>query len=177
MEIEEANRKRSRESLVLVFSMFALGGCGLAYEYTFSKIASDLLGNSARQWAIVIGVMLFFMGVGADLQKYVKDRGLIDKLLFSEILLGLLGGFGPISLLFAYSYFTNHFVLAQYFFISAIGLLIGFEIPLITRINEKYSEDLRINLGRILKMDYIGSLCGALAWIFIRAKRVVSPRP
>ena len=92
MEIEDAKRKRSRESLVLGFSMFAMGGCGLAYEYTFSKIASDLLGNSARQWAIVIGVMLFFMGVGADLQKYVKDRGLIDKLLFSEILLGLLGG-------------------------------------------------------------------------------------
>ncbi len=147
--------------------MFAMGGCGLAYEYTFSKTASDLLGNSARQWAIIIGVMLFFMGVGADVQKYVKDRGLIDKLLVSEILLGLLGGFGPIALLFAYSHLTSHFVLAQYFFISAIGLLIGFEIPLITRINENYSVDLRINLGRILKMDYIGSLCGALAWIFV----------
>lgn len=167
METEKPVPKRGKESLILGFSMFAMGGCGLAYEYTFSKTASDLLGNSARQWAIIIGVMLFFMGVGADVQKYVKDRGLIDKLLLSELLLGFLGGFGPIALLFAYSHFASHFVLVQYFFISAIGLLIGFEIPLITRINENYSEDLRINLGRILKMDYIGSLCGALVWIFI----------
>ena len=144
-----------------------MGGCGLAFEYTLCKTASDLLGNSARQWAIIVGVMLFFLGVGADVQKYVKDRGLIDKLLLSEILLGLLGGFGPIALLFAYSHFTSHFVLAQYFFVSAVGLLIGFQIPLITRINENYSEDLRIDPGRVLKMGYIGSLCGALAWIFI----------
>ena len=157
----------SRESLVLGLSMFVMGGCGLAYEYTYSKIASDLLGNSTRQWAVTIGVMLFFMGVGADLQKHLKERRLIDKLILSEIALGFFGGFGPIAMLYAYATFPSHYVLVQYFFISLIGLLIGLEIPLITRINESYSENLRVNLGRILKMDYIGSLCGALFWIFL----------
>ncbi len=42
--------------------MFTMGGCGLAYEYTLSKIASDLLGNSVQQWAIIIAIMLFFYG-------------------------------------------------------------------------------------------------------------------
>lgn len=157
----------SRESLVLGLSMFVMGGCGLAYEYTYSKIASDLLGNSTRQWAVTIGVMLFFMGVGADLQKHLKERRLIDKLILSEIALGFFGGVGPIAMLYAYATFPSHYVLVQYFFISLIGLLIGLEIPLITRINESYSENLRVNLGRILKMDYIGSLCGALFWIFL----------
>ncbi len=155
------------ESLVLYFSMFVMGGCGLAYEYTFSRIASDLLGNSTRQWAIIIGVMLFFMGVGADLQKYLKDRRMLDKLILSEIALGLLGGFGPIAMLFAYGQWSQHYVMVQYFFICSIGLLIGLEIPLITRINETYSKELRFNLAGILKMDYIGSLCGALCWIYI----------
>ena len=157
----------STESLVLGFSMFIMGGCGLAYEYTFSRVASDLLGNSTQQWAIIIGVMLFFMGVGADLQKYLKEHRLVDKLILSEIALGLFGGFGPITMLYAYGSFPFHYILVQYFFISAVGLLIGLEIPLITRINEAYSLNLRVNLGRILKMDYIGSLCGALFWIFV----------
>ncbi len=160
-------KTESTESLVLGFSMFIMGGCGLAYEYTFSRVASDLLGNSAQQWAIIIGVMLFFMGVGADLQKYLKEHRLIDKLILSEIALGLFGGFGPITMLYAYGSFPFHYILVQYFFISAVGLLIGLEIPLITRINEAYSLNLRVNLSRILKMDYIGSLCGALFWIFV----------
>ena len=37
-----------RERWALGVLMFLLGGCGLAYEYTLSKIASDLLGNSIR---------------------------------------------------------------------------------------------------------------------------------
>ncbi len=155
------------ESSVLYFSMFVMGGCGLAYEYTFSRIASDLLGNSTHQWAIIIGVMLFFMGVGADIQKYLTDRRLLDKLILSEIALGLLGGFGPIAMLFTYGQWGNYYVMVQYFFICSIGLLIGLEIPLITRINQTYSQELRFNLAGILKMDYIGSLCGALCWVFL----------
>ena len=38
-------------SAVLALGIFFMGGIGLAYEYTFSKLASDLLGNSAMQWA------------------------------------------------------------------------------------------------------------------------------
>ncbi len=150
--------------------MFIMGGCGLAYEYTFSRIASDLLGNSVRQWAIIIGVMLFFMGIGADLQKYLKDKHLLDKLLVSEIILGILGGLGPIALLNAYSQFNMYYVFVQYFFICSIGLLIGFEIPLITRINQAYAKDLKVNLAKILKMDYIGSLAGAFFWIFVLSR-------
>ena len=46
------------KSRVLYLSVMVMGGCGLAYEYTLSKLASDLLGNSVRQWAIIIGVMM-----------------------------------------------------------------------------------------------------------------------
>ena len=163
-------KNRSKESLVLYFSMFVMGACGLAYEYTLSKIASDLLGNSVRQWAIIIGVMMFFMGVGSDLQKHIKNEGLVDKFIFFEILIGLLGAFGPIALLFSYGQFQSHYVLVQYFFVISIGLIIGFEIPLVTRINETFINELKINLGSVLKMDYIGSLVGSLAWIFVLPK-------
>ncbi len=160
-------KKTSKESAVLYVSMFILGACGLAYEYTLSKVASDILGNSVRQWAIIIGVMMFFMGVGSDLQKYLKNQNLVDKFIFFEMIIGLMGAFGPIALLYSYSTFPGHYILVQYFFVVGIGLIIGFEIPLITRINETYTQELKINLGSVLKMDYIGSLAGSLVWIFL----------
>lgn len=157
----------SRESFVLHLSMLFMGCCGLAYEYTLSKISSDLLGNSVQQWAIVIGVMMFFMGVGADIQKHFSDKGLVDKFLIAEIILGILGGFGPILLVYSYGRASEYYILIQYLLICSIGLLIGFEIPLLTRINERYLSELKVNIGGILKMDYIGSLVGAILWVFI----------
>lgn len=158
---------KSRESFVLYTGMFVMGACGLAYEYTLSKIASDLLGNSVRQWAIVIGVMMFFMGIGSDAQKHFSNKNLVDKFVFFEILLGFLGAFGPIVLLYGYGHFPEHYILIQYFFICSIGLIIGFEIPIITRINETFISELKLNIGAVLKMDYVGALAGSLAWIFI----------
>ncbi|MBN1482551.1 polyamine aminopropyltransferase [candidate division KSB1 bacterium] len=160
-------RKTTRESIVLYLSMFIMGACGLAYEYTLSKVASDILGNSVRQWAIIIGIMMFFMGVGSDVQKYFSNTNLVDKFILFEILIGLLGAFGPIALLVSYGSIPSHYVLVQYFFVTSIGLIIGFEIPIITRINETYIQELKLNLGNVLKMDYIGALVGSLLWIFL----------
>lgn len=158
---------KNKESWVLYISMFIMGACGLAYEYTLSKVAGDILGNSVRQWAIIIGVMMFFMGVGADVQKYLKDEYILDLFILFEVCIGLAGAFGPIAFIFFYGHFPLQFVLVKYFFIIFIGLIIGLEIPLITRINERFITKLKLNLAAVLKMDYIGSLAGALIWIFI----------
>ncbi len=154
-------------SLVLGLSMLFVGICGISYEYTFSKLASDILGNSVKQWAVVIGLMMFFMGIGADLQKYLPDRTLVDQFIVLEILLGLVGGFGPAFALYSFGHFHDHFILVHYFCICSIGLMIGLEIPLLTRVNQKTVPSLKHNLGWILKMDYIGSFLGALVWVFV----------
>ena len=168
--MDKSKRFELKDRYIIYFSMFIMGGCGLTYEYTLSKMSSYMLGNTTQQWAIIIGVMMFFMGVGSDIQKYLKDEGIFDKFIFFEVLLGLLGGIGPIAMLYTYGKANTYFVLVQYFLIGSIGLLIGLEIPLLTRINEKYTHELRFNIGAILKMDYIGSLCGALLWVFILPK-------
>ena len=154
-------------SFILYLTTFIMGGCGLAYEYTLSRVAADLLGNSARQWALVIGAMMFCMGIGADLQKRLDDKLLLDKVIAAEIMLGVLGGLGPLLLLFAYGLAPEYYVIVQYAFICSIGLLLGFELPLIARLNSAYTDQLKVNLGKVLKMDYIGALAGALAWVFI----------
>jgi len=155
---------------ILGIVIFIMGGCGLAYEYTFSRIAADLLGNSVQQWAVVIAIMLFCMGMGAEIQRFIPAKRVVSSMLGSQLLLALLGGFGPLLMLLAFSYAPYQFGLVHYSLISVIGLLIGFEIPLITRINEGYSDDIRNNLARVLKMDYIGALAGGLLWIFVLPK-------
>ncbi|MEM7383701.1 MAG: polyamine aminopropyltransferase [Verrucomicrobiota bacterium] len=152
-------------------TIFIMGGCGLAYEYTWSKICSDLLGNSVRQWALIIAVMLFFMGMGAELQRRIVDRRLVDYLTGSQVVLALLGGFGPLLLIYTFAYHPFQFGLVQYGLISLAGLIIGLEIPLITRLNEAHQTSVRANLGSILKMDYIGALFGALFWTFLLVPR------
>lgn len=146
--------------------MFIMGGSGLAYEYTFSKIAADILGNSVRQWAITIGLMLFCMGVGAELTRYIKKEAIIRSFALSQLSLGILGGLGPIALIFTYGWMPYQYSVIHYSLVSICGILIGFEIPLIVRQNESYSEELRVNLAEILKVDYIGALAGALVWTF-----------
>lgn len=163
LEQSKDNSKRA----ALYIMTFIMGGCGLAYEYTFSKISSDLLGNSVWQWAITIGLMMFFMGIGSDLQKHLKDEKLFDKFIIFEVLLGLVGGFGPIILLWIFGISRDHYALCQYLLIVATGFLIGMEIPILARINEKFTTELKVNIGGILRMDYIGAFAGALLWAMI----------
>ncbi len=144
-----------------------MGGCGLAYEYTFSKMASDLLGNSVQQWAVIIAIMLFCMGVGAEVQRFIPSRQVTRLLIISQLGLALLGGFGPILSLCTFAYFPYQFGLVHYTIISVIGVLIGLEIPLISRLNMRFSADIQSNLANVLKMDYIGALVGALVWVFL----------
>lgn len=148
-----------------------MGGCGIAYEYTLSKVSSDLLGNSVQQWALVIAVMLFFMGVGAEIQQRIPDPWLVDTLAGSQVLLALLGGFGPLFFIQTFAYYPLHFSLVHYGLISICGLLIGLEIPLITRLNESFMPVMRRNIGKVLRMDYAGALLGGLFWTFLLIPR------
>ncbi len=147
--------------------MFLLGGCGLAYEYTLSKIASDLLGNSVQQWATMIATMLFAMGVGADIQKHTPTGKLADRLITTQVLLAVLGGFGPLIMIHGFALLPQLYIIIQYSLAFGVGILIGYEIPLMMRINEEDAPDMRVNLAQVLKMDYIGALVGALLWTFL----------
>jgi len=146
--------------------MFASGACGIILEYIQASLASMILGNAFEQWAMVIGLMMFWMGFGSLIQSRVPKPWLIRVFIFIEIALALAGGFSPSLTYLSYGY-TAHYSLVLYFFVSLIGILIGLEIPVIIRINNDFSKELSTNLGNILSADYIGSLAGALIYVFI----------
>jgi spermidine synthase len=153
-------------SLLLCLCMFASGACGIILEYIQASLASMILGNSFEQWAMVIGLMLFWMGFGSLIQSKISKTFLIPAFILVETGLALAGGFSPTLTYLAYSH-TAHYSLVLYFFVSFIGIMIGLEIPVIIRINNDFAKELSTNLGNILSADYLGSLIGSFIYVFV----------
>ena len=160
--------------LALAASMLLMGACGIIYEYTLGVLGDNLMGSSHEQIFVIIGLMMFAMGIGAALQRHLIGN-LIDKFLAFELLLGVVGGTSALAIYATFTW-TASYHLVHYGFALTIGILIGLEIPLLIRINNEYSSNLRSNLSEILAMDYIGALLGALVFAYVLLSRLSVPR-
>ncbi len=163
-------KKLSFATFFLAISMLATGASGLVTEYVLSTVSTYILGSSIEQFSITIALMLFMMGVASWLQKFFSDNNLIRSFIVIEILLAIIGSYAPIAMYASYGFMENHFMLVQYSLILSIGFLIGFEIPLILRINESFSKTLRANVAVVSAADYVGSFIGAWIWVKVLLK-------
>ncbi len=140
----------------LLFSVFVIASCGLAYELIAGALSSYLLGDSVTQFSTVIGCYLFAMGAGSWLSKYiVKD--LVGRFIQIELLVGLVGGFSAVALFFVFTWLVGPFKLVLYLLVFIVGMLVGLEIPLVMRILERELafKDL---VSQVLTFDYLGAL-------------------
>ncbi len=155
---------KKSKSPILKLALFATGLSGIVAEYILSTLATYFIGDSAVQWSLIVSVMLFSMGVGSRLSQYVSGN-LIVKFIAVEFLLSILVSF---SSLFTYtmSGFTEYTGFFIYGLSIFIGVLIGLEIPLVIRLNEKF-ESLRVNVASVMEKDYLGSLVGGLFFAFV----------
>jgi spermidine synthase len=158
-------------SFLLGFSILATGACGLVFEYVLSTVSTYILGNAIEQFAVTFGLMMLMMGAGALLQRFLSDKNLVEKFIVIEISLAILGGYAPIAIYSAFGAMNSHFELVQYLFMGAIGFLIGLEIPVVLRINEKYSQELGVNLAQIISVDYVGAFIGSIVWAFFLIRK------
>ena len=101
-------------------------------------------------------------GTGLLFIKFIKIQ-LFDWFIFVEIGVGILGGTSSI-LLFLANVYLESYSLVMYSEIILIGVLVGLEIPLLTRIIEENAGNLRITLSSIFSFDYIGGLAGSIAF-------------
>src|SRR5216684_480568 len=118
---------------ILVFiSVLLVAACGLIYELVAGTLASYLVGDSVFQFSTIIGTYLFAMGIGSALSRYI-NRGLANRFVWIELLLGVIGGFSSALLMLAFA-FTQGFELILYALVVVMGVLVGLEIPLLMRI-------------------------------------------
>jgi len=151
------------QSRILKICIFATGCAGIVAEFVLSTLASYLLGNPILQWTILMSLMLFAMGLGCRISKYILNN-LLDKFIFLEFTLSILCGVS-VALCYWSSTFTKSTGIFIYAFSILIGLLIGAEIPLVTRMNESY-EELRVNISSVMEKDYYGALVGGVLFAF-----------
>ncbi len=155
--------------ILLFITVLLVAACGLIYELIAGTIASYLIGDSVFQFSTVIGTYLFAMGVGSALSRYL-NKGLIQRFIWIELLLGIIGGFSSALLMFAFA-FTQGFQLVLYALVAVMGVLVGLEIPLLMRIvKDRYS--FRDVIAHVLTFDYLGALGASLLFPIILVPRL-----
>ncbi|MFC1824605.1 polyamine aminopropyltransferase [Thermodesulfobacteriota bacterium] len=155
--------KIPRVGPVLKVAVFATGCAGIVAEFVLSTLATYLTGNAVFQWTIVMSLMLFAMGLGSRLSKIFRET-LLDTFILIEFTLSLLCA-SSAAVAYGLAGYTSHVSLLIYCLAVLIGILIGLEIPLVTRLNESY-EELSSNIATVMEKDYYGALLGGLFFAF-----------
>lgn len=148
----------------LKIALFATGLSGIVAEYILSTLATYFLGDSVMQWTLIVSVMLFSMGIGSRFSRGIKGN-LLETFVGIELVLSLLVAFSSLTVYLASAY-TAYTGFLIYSLSIAIGILIGMEIPLVIRLNERF-ESLRVNVASVMEKDYLGSLAGGVLFAFV----------
>ena len=158
---------------ILKLSIFCTGITGITAEYIMATLASWCLGDAVTQWTLVISLMLFAMGIGSRFSR-TYEKNLCDTFILIEFTLALLVSLSTIAI---YTLFgiTAHLAFFIYLLAFLIGLLVGLELPLATRLNAN-RENLKNNLSAMLSRDYFGALVGGIFFAFLALPHLGLPR-
>lgn len=154
-----------------------VAACSIVYELLLAQTLSALLGNTVLRYSITIGAYLGALGLGAILCGRAGDRSL-RRLVRVEVALSALGGasvplfyfgdalqrvvwLGTDSGSWAETLTPYAFLAFTHLIIVGIGLLSGFEIPLLVEMGERRRAG---STNRVLGVDYLGSLVGSVAF-------------
>src|SRR5271154_210723 len=155
--------------ILLFLTVLLIAACGLIYELIAGTIASYLIGDSVFQFSTVIGTYLFAMGIGSALSRYL-NKGLVQRFIWIELLLGIVGGFSSALLMLTFA-FTQGFELILYALVIVMGVLVGLEIPLLMRIvRDRYQ--FRDVIAHVLTFDYLGALGASLLFPILLVPRL-----
>lgn len=150
----------SSRRLGIFFSAVIVAVGGIIYELIIASVSSYLIGDSVLQFSLTIGIVLFGMGIGSFLVRYFH-RSPEEKFVLIEILLGVIGGTSVTLLHYTYGYFNDIFYLVFILLSLCIGILIGFEVPLMLDIISSKENHFK-SVSNILSLDYIGALIASV---------------
>lgn len=150
----------------LLATVFVCAACGLVYELALVALGSYLLGNTAQQASIVLGLMVFAMGAGALAAKPLQKRAAAAFALI-ELLLALFGGLSVIALYASFAW-LHLYTVPMVIMALILGLLIGAEIPLLMVMLQRLrKQSAGSAVADLFAADYVGALLGGLAFPFV----------
>lgn len=168
----------ARRNMALLYGVtLVVATCSILYELLLAQTLSALLGNTVLRYSITIGCYLGALGAGALLcGRRTGDAGW--RLTRIELGLSVLGGVAvPLLYLldmvqrYVYLHVASGswwetiapllFLLVSHGVIVAIGLLSGFEVPLLLHLGEQFRPQ---STSRVLGVDYLGALVGSVVF-------------
>ncbi|PCJ18214.1 MAG: hypothetical protein COB02_11540 [Candidatus Cloacimonadota bacterium] len=164
--ISTAKAQRLKITLLLL-CMLLSGYCGIISELSLFNLGTVLIGGANKTLFYTMGIMMFFMGIGSFLTSLKMFKNVsMDHFAVVEILLSFFCMSSVSFIQILASEFPHH---TLYFFLiysPIIGILIGMEIPIILRINEKMGANLGENSSFVMMADYFGCLFAFLLFPF-----------
>lgn len=178
------NRVPATTMTTLFAVTLVVAACSIIYELLLAQTLSALLGDTVLRYSITIGTYLGALGIGAMLCER-SPVAPVRRLIRVELLLSAIGGIA-VPLLYFFdalqrsAYFFGEeawagsvwvpfaFLLASHAVIIAIGLLSGFEVPLLLSIGERIRRN---STNRVLGVDYLGALIGSVAFPLILVRQ------
>jgi len=145
---------------------FILAFCSIAYELLLGQSLSAFLGNTVLRYSVTIGLYMFSMGMGSLMAEGKFMKHPIITLLKVEVLLTVMGGFSVIFLL-ALDFVGMPpllFSLFAHVLIMLIGILTGFEIPLLMQLKHLETEHAE---SLVLGVNYLGAFFGTIIFAFV----------
>ncbi|MEZ4265098.1 MAG: hypothetical protein R3F39_01880 [Myxococcota bacterium] len=162
---------------VLAAVTFVVAFCSMVYELLLAQTLSATMGNTNFRYNLTIGLYLASLGLGAFLFGRRKRDDDTLLLIDVELMLSLVGSTAPILVLavdagahalsdalgvsFVAPGVQLAIHLANHGLIVVIGLLSGYELPLLMAIGDA-TED--ASGHGVLITDYVGTLCAAIAF-------------
>lgn len=160
-----ASRPLARaQKVVLLLSILGAGFSGMIAEYSVSTAVAYLAGSSVSAYSILISTFMLSMGIGAFASRRVRAREL-EAFLLVQILLSV--ACASSTVLLAEAARLDRTWDAGLLLATFIGSLIGFEIPLLLRINEARQIVLRDNVAIVFGADYLGAFLAGLSFSLI----------
>ncbi len=144
---------------------FVLAFCSIVYELLLGQSLSAFLGNTVLRYSVTIGLYMLSMGLGSLLAEGRFVRHPVITLLRVEIALTMTGGFSVIFLMLVNSAGLPDIVFfgVAHFLIILIGVLTGFEIPLLIELRNLEVEG---SERKVLGVDYLGAFSGTVVFAF-----------
>ena len=152
---------------MIVYSItFILAFCSIVYELLLGQILSAFLGNTVLRYSVTVGLYMMSLGIGSMIAEGRFVRRPVVALLRIEMLLTLAGGGSVVLLFLVNAAGVPPVILSMvaHGLIIVIGILSGFEIPLLIALKNFEAED-RDNA--IIGVNYLGAFLGTMVFAFV----------
>lgn len=149
--------------VLLLGAVLLVAVCGFVYELVIISLGTYLFGNSVLQVSIVLASFVSSMGLGSLFSKRLL-RWPVESFVALESLLALIGGTSAIVLYAAFAW-VDIYNVALIVVSSAIGALVGCEIPLLmTMLQRIRPQHSGASLADLLAADYLGAVIAGVVF-------------